>query len=217
LDIGLMSTAEPKPYHHGELRQALLQAANSIIRESGMDALSMRRLADQVGVSRTAPYHHFKDKNELLCAIAELGFADQDRMIRAILDDIGAGGGVRLFANCVHAYIRFAHESPETYDLMYGKEIWQRGEATPALRQVSKASFRMWVDLVGKWQQQKVLPGTHSALRTAQACWATLHGLARLLIDGVYIQSDDLDEIANTAVEILTQRTGGEGAAVSLT
>lgn len=202
-----MSTHESRPYHHGELRPALLQAASSIIRESGMDALSMRRLADQVGVSRTAPYHHFKDKNELLCAIAEMGFADQDRMIRAVVDEIGAEDGARLFENWVHAYIRFANENPETYELMYGKDIWKRGEPTPNLRQVSKASFRLWVDMVGKLQQQKILPATHPALRTAQACWATLHGLARLLIDGVYVLSGDLDEIANTAVELLTQRT----------
>ncbi len=201
-----MNTGEPKPYHHGELRPSLLHAASSIIRESGMDALSMRRLADKVGVSRTAPYHHFKDKNELLCAIAELGFADQDRMIGSLIDDIGTEDGARLFENWVHTYIRFAHENPETYDLMYGKDIWKRGEPTPVLRQVSKASFRLWVDLVGELQQQRVLPATHPALRTAQACWATLHGLARLLIDGVYVQPGDLDEIANTAVDLLTQR-----------
>lgn len=204
-----MSTSEPKPYHHGELRPALLQAANSIIREAGMEALSMRRLADKVGVSRTAPYHHFKDKNDLLCAIAEMGFADQDRMIASVIEDIGSEDGARLFENWVHAYIRFAHANPETYDLMYGKEIWKQGEPTPILRQVSKASFRLWVDLVGKLQQQKVLPATHPALRTAQACWATLHGLARLLNDGVYVQTGDLDEIANTAVGLITQRACG--------
>lgn len=204
-----MHASEHKPYHHGELRPALLAAANGIICEAGMDALSMRRLADQVGVSRMAPYHHFKDKNDLLCAIAEMGFADQDRMIHSVIDDIGPEDGARLFAGWVHAYIRFAHQNPETYDLMYGKEIWKRGEPTPALRQVSRASFRLWVDMVGKLQQQKVLPATHPALRTAQACWATLHGLARLLNDGVYVLSGDLDEIANTAVDLLTQNARG--------
>ncbi|WP_295007325.1 TetR/AcrR family transcriptional regulator [uncultured Dechloromonas sp.] len=204
-----MNAPEPKPYHHGELRPALLAAANGIIREAGVDALSMRRLADQVGVSRMAPYHHFKDKNDLLCAIAEMGFADQDRMIRSVIDDIGTEDGARLFENWVHAYIRFAHDNPETYDLMYGKEIWKRGAPTPVLHQVSRASFRLWVDMVGKLQLQGVLPATHPALRTAQASWATLHGLARLLNDGVYVLSGDLDEIANTAVDLLTQRTGG--------
>ncbi len=204
-----MSTGEPKPYHHGELRPALLHAASGIIREAGIDALSMRRLADRVGVSRTAPYHHFKDKNELLCAIAEMGFADQDRMIGALIAGIGTDDGARLFENWVHAYIRFAHDNPETYDLMYGKEIWKQGEPTAVLRQVSKASFRLWVELVGELQRQQVLPASPPALRTAQACWATLHGLARLLIDGVYVQPGDLDEIANTAVELLTQRACG--------
>lgn len=201
-----MNTSEPKPYHHGELRPALLEAASSIIREAGIDMLSMRRLADLVGVSRTALYHHFKDKNDLLCAIAELGFADQDRMIRTLIEEIDDGDGAGRFKRWIHAYIRFAHENPETYDLMYGKEVWKRGEVTDSLRQVSKASFRLWVDLVLRLQQQGVLPQNCPALRTAQACWATVHGLARLLIDGVYAQPGDLGQIVDAAVELLTQQ-----------
>lgn len=201
-----MSTPKDKPYHHGELRPALLLAASRIIRESGVDALSLRHLADQVGVSRTALYHHFEGKNALLCAIAEIGFTEQDSKVRAILDECDARDGVALFDGWVRAYIRFADENPETYDLMYGKEIWKRGEPTASLRQKSKASFRLWVDLVEKMQRLGVLPGSHSPLKTAQACWATLHGLARLLIDGVYVGRNDLEEIAATAVELLTQK-----------
>ena len=192
-----------KPYHHGELRPALIDAANAIIRDSGIDGLSMRRLADQVGVSRTAPYHHFKDKNALLCAIAETGFAAQDSMVREILGGAQEEESRALFTRWVRAYIRFAHDNPESYDLMYGKEIWKRGSPTPSLQQISKASFRLWVDLVERMQQQRVLPETHSALRTAQASWAALHGLARLLIDGVYVERDDLEEIADTVVALI--------------
>ena len=61
-------------YHHGDLRSSLLEAAKAMLSESGIEGLSLRKLADRVGVSRTAPYHHFKDKNELLCAIAQEGF-----------------------------------------------------------------------------------------------------------------------------------------------
>jgi AcrR family transcriptional regulator len=194
-----------KPYHHGELRPALLDAANAIIRDSGIEGLSMRRLADQVGVSRTAPYHHFKDKNDLLCAIAEIGFEAQDRMISEILEGTESEESEALFTRWVRAYIRFAHDNPETYDLMYGKEIWKRGTPTPSLQQISKGSFRLWVDLVARMQQQRILPASHSALRTAQASWAALHGLARLLIDGIYVERDDLEEIAETVVALITR------------
>lgn len=203
-----MSTRkEKKPYHHGELRPALLQAASRIIRESGIDALSMRNLADQVGVSRTALYHHFAGKNALLCAIAEMGFSEQDSKARAILDQFDAHDGVAQFENWVRTYIRFAHENPETYDLMYGREIWKRGEPTASLLQKSRASFRLWVDLVEKMQHLGILPETHSPLKTAQACWASLHGLAKLLIDGVYVELQDLEDIATATVELLTRKS----------
>ncbi len=202
-----MTEPKTKPYHHGDLRSALLAAASTIIREDGISKLSMRRLADQVGVSRTAPYHHFKDKNALLCAIAEMGFANQDAMIKAILERLGPNEGKNLFEQWVQAYIRFAHDNPETYDLMYGKEIWKLGEPTPALRLISKNSFHLWVDLVEQMQRQGVLSGNHSALKTAQASWASLHGLTRLLIDGVYVEREDLEEIAATLVDMLTLDT----------
>ncbi|GAA0785148.1 TetR/AcrR family transcriptional regulator [Marinobacterium sediminicola] len=200
-----MTRSDNKPYHHGDLRTALLEAASSIICESGIDGLSMRRLADQVGVSRTAPYHHFKDKNALLCAIAEKGFEHQDAMVQELMDKLGPDQNRQRFKRWVRAYIRFAHENPETYDLMYGREIWKRGEPTESLQQVSRASFRLWVDLVDHMQQQGVLSCQHPALKTAQASWASLHGLTRLLIDGVYLDRTDLEEIAETLVDLITQ------------
>jgi len=71
-------------YHHGDLTKSLLEAAAAIIKEQGVESLSMRKLADKVGVSRTAPYHHFKDKNALLCALAERGFNQQEKMLAAL-------------------------------------------------------------------------------------------------------------------------------------
>ena len=69
------STEVARPsYHHGDLRQALLKGALDLIADVGIDNLSLRRLAERVGVSRTAPYHHFSDKNDLLCAIAAVDF-----------------------------------------------------------------------------------------------------------------------------------------------
>ena len=65
---------EAKPYHHGDLRRALVEAAERILENEGPSALSLRAVAREAGVSAAAPYHHFKDKNELLAAIAQEGF-----------------------------------------------------------------------------------------------------------------------------------------------
>src|SRR5271155_5863697 len=66
---------EPKPYHHGDLRRALMDSADAILERDGPNALSLRAVAREAGVSPAAPYHHFKDKDELLSAIAHEGFS----------------------------------------------------------------------------------------------------------------------------------------------
>ncbi|MGB0468859.1 MAG: TetR/AcrR family transcriptional regulator [Pontibacterium sp.] len=196
-------TSEKKPYHHGDLSLTLLNAATAMIREGGVDALSMRKLADRVGVSRTAPYHHFKDKNALLCAIAEAGFHYQDQVLNELLTDDNNPDSRALFEAYVMAYIRFADENPETYDLMFGKLIWKQGSATDSLKQVSKTSFSHWLNWVEKLQHEGLLSDVHAARRVAQVSWATLHGLCRLLNDGIYVNKEDLEAMGKTAAAML--------------
>ena len=194
---------EKKTYHHGDLRQSLLDSATSIIRGNGLEALSMRKLADHVGVSRMAPYHHFKDKNELLCAIAEQGFLLEDEAVRSLPEQFPSLPPDALFEHYVLTYIRFANEHPETYDLMFGRDIWKVGKPTESLKQVSRNSFRIWVEWIERLQQQNLFDNKEPALRIAQATWASLHGLCRLFNDGIYVNKQDLEAIAKTTVNLL--------------
>ncbi|WP_156508836.1 TetR/AcrR family transcriptional regulator, partial [Oleiphilus sp. HI0132] len=66
--------SEQQQYHHGDLRNKLISISLEMLQENGMPGLSLRKLAERAGVSRSAPYHHFKDKNDLLAAVAEQGF-----------------------------------------------------------------------------------------------------------------------------------------------
>ncbi|MEH6627957.1 MAG: TetR/AcrR family transcriptional regulator [Motiliproteus sp.] len=193
-------------YHHGDLPKVLLQTATQLIAEGGIEALTMRKLAERSNVSRTAPYHHYKDKNELLCAIAEQGFYQQDQVLLNLPSRYPELDSRELFEKYVLAYIHYAYEHQETYDLMFGKEIWKLGEPTDSLQQVSKASFRCWVEWIEQLQNQQIITAEHSALRVAQASWGTLHGLCRLLIDGIYLNPDDLEEMGRTAVSMLLNR-----------
>src|SRR5690606_2213787 len=85
-------------YHHGDLRATLLREAALLLREQGVEGLSLRRLAERAGVSRTAPYHHFADKNALLCALAEQGFRRLDEMMNAAaLEPADPEPGLRHF------------------------------------------------------------------------------------------------------------------------
>ncbi len=199
--------APRKSYHHGDLRQSLLDTATVMIREGGLKSLSMRKLADRTGVSRTAPYHHFKDKNELLCAIAEAGFRFQERSVSQIRQSDSGTEPARQFEQYVQAYIRFAGENPETYDLMFGREIWKLGTPTESLKATSRASFRQWVSWIEQMQHQQVFSDKHPALRVAQVSWATLHGLCRLLIDGIYLKGGDFEEMGRVAADMLLNST----------
>lgn len=186
-------------YHHGDLRHSLIDAGTELIKTDGADKLSMRKLAEAVGVSRSAAYHHFKDKAALLSAIAEDGFRHQDQ----ILNELPSTDPRKRFECFVLGYISFATENPEQYDLMYGREIWKSASASEELEAAAKGSFKNWLSEVESLQKHGLLPDSKSTLRVAQATWATLHGLCRLLNDGIYVNREDIEDMGQTAVELL--------------
>lgn len=188
-------------YHHGDLRASLLAAAKSLLSETGIENLSLRKLADRVGVSRTAPYHHFKDKNELLCAIAEEGFRHWHQQAEQIFGqpDISPRKKYRQF---VRGYIGYAADNPEMYELMFGRVIWKQAAATKALKEVAYPSFQYQVEMTKKWQELGLMPTNQDTLRLAQVTWGTMHGIARLLIDGIYADNSHIDEMCETVVNL---------------
>ncbi|GAA5135798.1 TetR/AcrR family transcriptional regulator [Alloalcanivorax gelatiniphagus] len=190
----------PARYHHGDLRDTLLREAAILLREHGVQGLSLRRLAERAGVSRTAPYHHFTDKNALLCALAEQGFLRLDRLIDGMsLDPADPEPGLRQF---VRDYLRFAAEDPERYELMFGRTLWKAGRPDPALTRVAHDCFRRYVEAVRPERLGSLGQGA-DPLRVAQASWATLHGLCRLLLDGIYLRREDMEAVSDQAVTLM--------------
>ena len=194
-----------KTYHHGDLRSTLLKEAEAMVRESGIEALSLRKLSSRVGVSRTAPYHHFNNKNELLCAIAEQGFCLLDDKIRASFDNKGHLAEDKLRAY-VHGYVKFAKDNPELYELMFGRVIWKQQTSTEDLRSAAYPCFQHQVKMVGEWQKLELLNKNQNTLRLSQVIWGTLHGIAKLLIDGIYTHSSQVEEICDCAVELFANQ-----------
>lgn len=189
------------PYHHGDLRSALLQEANVMLKESGIDGLSLRQLAERVGVSRMAPYHHFKDKHELLCALAAEGFRQLDRLIDAatLADGAGLDKTLRGF---VRDYLQFAVSNPDRYELMFGRPIWKTAKPSQELKDTAFACFRHYAERIAALVGNS-LPKGRKPLRLAQASWATLHGLCRLIIDGIYVNQADMNQVSEEAVRML--------------
>lgn len=110
-------TAESRPYHHGDLRRALVDAARRILENEGPNALSLRAVAREAGVSPAAPYHHFKDKGELLDAVAMEGWEALGEALAEAREKTTAGDIV--IAELGVAYVCFARDNPALYRVMY--------------------------------------------------------------------------------------------------
>jgi AcrR family transcriptional regulator len=109
--------AEARPYHHGDLRRALIDAASRVLESEGPSALSLRAVAREAGVSPAAPYHHFKDKTELLEAVAHEGWTLLDEALAKAKAD--ATSPEHAMNGLGVAYVCFARENPALYRVMY--------------------------------------------------------------------------------------------------
>ena len=187
-------------YHHGDLRRVLLKTAAEMIDEEGVDAISMRKLATRAGVSRTAAYHYFPNKQEMLCALAMDGF---QRQMEA-MDIASKAGGLReQLSRFLRSYVEFSAENPEYYELMLGGNLWRTGQASDELRQVGDIAFRNLRKQVAKWQEYGFIDPDVDNLRITQVVWCSAHGISRFMIFGVYVHQTTLDAICDATVDAL--------------
>ena len=170
-----------RPYHHGNLRQALLDRAERTLADRGVQALSLRELARDAGVSHAAPRRHFPDKQALLEALAESGFvrlADE-------LSAAAAGAGPEFHARLLsvaRAYVRFATDHAALLELMFASK--HRPDAAESLRAASTQAFAAPLAVVADGQASgDVVPGDLDGI--AQAAWATVHGVASMVAAGM--------------------------------
>lgn len=167
-------SAEPRPYHHGDLRRALVDAARRLLETEGPSALSLRAVAREAGVSPAAPYHHFKDKAELLDAVAQEGW----QILGALMAEAKAHAeGMQQLTVLGVAYVCFARDNPALYRVMY--DAARDKEELPLNVQDNKGSaYCMVRDTMveqGADPQQKM----HLELASA-AAWCGAHGLAEM-------------------------------------
>jgi len=178
-----------RAYHHGNLREELLERAERTVVEQGVDALSLRELAREVGVSHAAPRRHFPDRDALLDALAEQGFARLEAQLRAAdADDTTPGGAATTgdafaarFGRVATAYVEFATDHAELLALMFRGKHRPGAEAVAA---AADAAFRPLFGLVADGQAcGAVAPGDGEDVGVP--LFAALHGLASLLTAGV--------------------------------
>jgi AcrR family transcriptional regulator len=164
---------DEKPYHHGDLRAALLAAAETELAEKGVEAFSLRQVAKRAGVSHAAPAHHFGDANGLLTTLAAHGFEVFLATQKQFEADAPNTPRDQLIASGL-GYVGFARARPALFRLMFGSQRTDYGDAS--LKTAADASFMNLVTLVQQC-------GSNSAQDVA-AVWVAAHGLADLLIGG---------------------------------
>ena len=172
-----------RPYHHGNLRQVLLNAGVALIRKVGPKSFTLREVARRAGVSHNAPYRHFRDKDELISAIVGQGF---ERLNDAMIGQAAAGKtGVERLELCGRAYVNFALRWPGHFTAMFDLAP-QRGEGR--LQADNRASagdmaFQTLVGFIAQCQNEKVFP-EGDPLRFALMAWSVVHGIAKLAVSG---------------------------------
>lgn len=165
-----------KPYHHGDLREALLEAAGEILRERGAAEITVREAARRAGVSHNAPYRHFPDRESLLSALARDAFTEFAGALRAAAS---AKNPKTARKNLGEAYVEFALEHPERYNLMFGDSIPESHYAE--FEPIARSSFETLKEVMAR--------NTHGLTDTvledlAAKEWAQVHGLVSLLLGG---------------------------------
>jgi AcrR family transcriptional regulator len=183
-----------RPYHHGNLREALLQAGRVTLRERGAGALSLRELARVVGVSPAAPRRHFVDRRALLDALALAGFARLGSELRAASDDAGPDLAAQLRA-LARAYIAFATADAALLELMFASK---HGASPVAFEAAAGDAFSPVLDVIVKGQQEGALPAGDPE-RVGLVQLATIQGIASLRAAGI-VPADQLDMLVDDSV-----------------
>lgn len=167
-------SAESRPYHHGDLRRALVDAARRLLEAEGPSALSLRAVAREAGVSPAAPYHHFKDKAELLQAVAQEGW---DTLNAQMAGAKARDAGPHQLTALGIAYVCFARENPALYRVMYDN-VREAEDLPEDMHKDKDSAYCLVRDTMIELGAD---PGAEVHLELATiAAWCGAHGLAEM-------------------------------------
>jgi AcrR family transcriptional regulator len=181
LTLSTRETGPNKPFHHGDLRHALIEATAELIERNGPASVSLREAARIAGVSHNAPYRHFPTREALLAAVAAHGF----RQLRIAFEEAAAAAPENRVLALGQGYVRFASAHPGLFRLMFGSGLDRQSHSE--LEQAAQEAF----DVLQRATLDRGSPSPHD---TALGAWALVHGLSHLVVDNQLTQ--DLQEDA---------------------
>lgn len=184
-------------YHHGNLRDALLRAARDLLESDGVDGLSLRALAKATGVTQAAPYSHFRDKDDLLAAIAEEGF--QRLALQMAEDATGASSTRQRIERLMVSYITFAQTNKALFQIMFGRELSDL-KRYPTLAMTAGKSYALMSTAIAN-----KLKGEVDARFMTVTLWSLCHGLTTLIVE----QKLDPNSFGTASINDFVARTVG--------
>ena len=173
-------------YHHGDLKNALIDSGVKELKEQGIKGFSVRNVAKRIGVSHTACYRHYPDKNALLAAIGEQGFVLLYEKIKTSTDHVPVESFEQLY-KATEIYLLFGIENKEYLDVMFG--IIPHAPY-PQLSKAAGDAFLQLVKLMEACDEVGLLK-KDSSLELAFAVWSMVHGLTLLVAEGHILLIDD--------------------------
>src|ERR1700694_3783467 len=173
--------SEDAPYHHGALRDALLEAAERVLERDGLSGLTLRAFAREAGVSHAAPTHHFGDLTGLVSELAAIGFQQFNAAMAA-----ATAAGSSLIEEAMgraKAYVAYAQAHPGMYGLMFRTE--RLDMSRPSLHEAAEASFAGLAGAIGADRHEQVHKEALSLEQAAAIAraWSLVHGFTMLLLD----------------------------------
>lgn len=181
-----MTTA---PYHHGDLKNALIKAGVEVLASEGLGGLSLRKVAKQAGVSHAAPYSHFADKQALIAAISTEGFKQLYAQIQSVFGTYREDPE-NLIIETAWAYVQFALNAPDRFKLMFSSVLEKEKEYADFV-EISQDNFSQLVEIIETCQQTGLLKTGPSDV-AAVSIWSTVHGFTSLLLE---------DQISHTVLD----------------
>lgn len=193
LDILFMNTNR---YHHGNLKEALITAGLDILSQKGIEGLSLRKVAKKVGVSHTAPYNHFSDKQALLAAISTAGHEQLHQTLSAVFEK-SQGTSPDIVLEIAWSYLQFALDDPGRFKLMFSGALEEERDH-PAYVEISQENIRLFEEILRFCQDNGQL-GAGEVQLIAMKIWSSVHGFANLMLEDQfpeeYLRDRDLRDI----------------------
>jgi AcrR family transcriptional regulator len=170
-----------KNYHHGDLKNALIKVGIQILSKEGLGGLSLRRVAKKAGVSHTAPYAHFADKQALIAAISTEGYHQLYVQLTAAVETNHVNPQ-NMLVEVGWAYVQFALKDPELFKVMFSGVIEQEKDY-PDFREISQKNFQLLLGIIKTYQETGLLAPEPVDL-VAVRLWSVVHGFIMLLLEG---------------------------------